>query len=449
MFKFGKNAQEPVENPVATTDTNLEQVVGGIAHQASGIGKEAAGLNGLIDDLAALSTRQSETFAALAQEIEAMVRANQAIEDVTRASTESVKRTRLTVEQIGKGVVAVTDNLAEVADAAHEITQIALQTRLVAFNASVEAKRAGDAGRGFGVVAEAVKDLAAKVERSSKLIMTTVSQLDARIKTLADDIRSRDKAAGVAEKKGSFDAAVSEVERGVEDIAVAARQNLQGCAGVLDSVRGLNAQVGNTAHALQDARKRTEGFLTLSESLIDMAAESGIRTEDTPFIEAAIEIGAEIGQLFEAGVSSGKLTMEDLFDESYRPIPGTNPEQFMTRFTQFCDLNMQDVVDRILTWSPKIVFGVPSDRRGYIPTHHRSCSKPQGKDPVWNAANCRNRRFFIGRTEIAAIKNRRRFLLQTYRRDMGGGTFAVMKHLSVPLVVNGRHWGALRIGYQF
>ena len=90
---------------------------------------------------------------------------------------------------------ASSRRLRDVARAATDITQIALQTRLVAFNATVEAKRAGEAGAGFAVVAEAVKDLAAKVEQSSKLIMSTVTQLDARIDSLAASITDNQDAA--------------------------------------------------------------------------------------------------------------------------------------------------------------------------------------------------------------------------------------------------------------
>lgn len=449
MFKFGKVMQEPEIRQEAPA-VDLERVVGGIAQRASGIGKESADLNGLIDDLAAMGGKQANTFKALADEIGAMVKANHEIEAVTKASTESVRRARKTVEQIGQGVIAVTDNLSEVADAANEITQIALQTRLVAFNASVEAKRAGEAGRGFAVVADAVRDLAAKVEQSSKLIMSTVTQLDTRIKALADDIQSKENRQNTAHGKGdTFDAAVSEVERGVAAIADAAQHNLSSCAGVLDSVRGLSEQVASTATALQNARKRTEGFLSLSESLIEMAAESGVRTEDTPFIEAALDAGKRIAGLLEDGIRKGALSMADMFDEHYQPIPGTNPEQFMAKCTPYCDKVLPDVLENLLTLSPKVVFGVATDRKGYIPTHNRKFSKPQGSDPVWNQANSRNRRFFVGRTECAAINSRKPFLLQTYRRDMGGGNFAVMKDLSVPLFVNGKHWGALRIGYQF
>jgi methyl-accepting chemotaxis protein len=280
--------------------------------------------------------------------------------------------------------------------------------------------------------------------------MSTVTQLDARIKLLADDIRSKGERQKDSDRKGeTFDAAVSEVERGVSDIAVAAKQNLTSCADVLNSVGGLSEQVASTAAALQTARKRTEGFLTLSESLIEMTAESGIRTEDTPFIEAAMDTAAQIGRLFEESVRSGHIALTDLFDSKHQPIPGTNPQQYMTRFTEFCDEVLPDILEKILTWSPKIVFGAANDCHGYLPTHNRKYSKPQGSDPVWNAAHCRNRRIFNGRTEMAAIRNENPFLLQTYRRDMGGGNFAVVKDLSVPIRVNGRKWGVLRVGYQF
>jgi methyl-accepting chemotaxis protein len=67
---------------------------------------------------------------------------------------------------------------------------------------------------------------------------------------------------------------------------------------------------------------------------------------------------------------------------------------------------------------------------------------------VWNAANCRNHRIFNDRAGRAAGSHTKPFLLQTYRRDMGGGTFVMMKDASAPIFVNGRHWGGFRMGYR-
>ena len=67
---------------------------------------------------------------------------------------------------------------------------------------------------------------------------------------------------------------------------------------------------------------------------------------------------------------------------------------------------------------------------------------------MFNAANCRNRRIFDDRVGLAAGRNTAGPLVQTYRRDMGGGTFVLMKDVSVPIFVDGRHWGAFRLGYR-
>ncbi len=140
--------------------------------------------------------------------------------------------------------------------------------------------------------------------------------------------------------------------------------------------------------------------------------------------------------------------MAGLFDESYRPVQGSDPVQYTTRFTELCDRVLPAIQEPVLAIDPGIVFCAAVDRNGYLPTHNAKFSKPQGRDPVWNAANARNRRKFDDRTGLRAARSTKRFLLQTYRRDMGGGQFALMKDLAVPITIRGRHWGAIRLAYR-
>ena len=62
--------------------------------------------------------------------------------------------------------------------------------------------------------------------------------------------------------------------------------------------------------------------------------------------------------------------------------------------------------------------------------------------------SCRNRRFFKDRVGLAAARNEEAFLVQTYRRDMGGGKTALMMEASAPIRVGGKHWGGLRLAYR-
>ena len=108
------------------------------------------------------------------------------------------------------------------------------------------------------------------------------------------------------------------------------------------------------------------------------------------------------------------------------------------------------VQERLLGLSDKVVFCIAADRNGYIACHNQKYNQAQrAGNLAWNTANCRNRRIFNDRTGLASARNQRPFLLQTYRRDMGGGNFIVMKEAAAPIAINGRHWGGLRLAFKF
>lgn len=421
------------------------QRLGAFADQASSLGRQAAEVNGAIEDAARRSAIQAATCTRVAADLDAMVQTNRAIDEATLASHRSVARAREAIAQVGEGVEGVQQTLQQVSSAAGDIRKIALQTRLVAFNASVEARHAGEAGRGFAVVAEAVKDLAARVEQSSRSILGTIAQLDERINGLAREMRSD----ASASEQNSFDAALAHAERSVAGIATAARHNIDACGGVVGQVQALSQALAADARAMTVTRGDAGAFLSVSEALIELIADSGIRTRDTRYIEATAEAAGRISELLEAEVAAGRIALDDLFDEDYRAVAGSDPAQCLTRFTALTDRLLPPVQEPMLKLAPEVVWCAAVDRNGYLPTHNEKFSRPQGADPVWNAANCRNRRIFDDRTGLAAARSTRRFLLQTYRRDMGGGQFVTMKDLSVPIMVRGRHWGALRIGYRF
>ena len=450
MFAAFKRARpasnEPAETPPEAAQPDLRVAVESIGKQAALMGRDAAEVRGLLDDTQKASASQERAMATLTHQLHEITRAQLVIGDETRESLDAVSRARHAVEEVGREVTGIVDNLRDVADAAGVITQIALQTRLVAFNASVEAKRAGDAGRGFGVVADAVKDLAGKVEASSKEIMSTVGDLDKRIAALAREIEARPGQA----RQGAFHAALAEVDSGVARITEAAGQSGTVCAGLNAQMATLEGEMHGTTRALDAAMLRSEAFLKVSEQLIELVADCGIETEDTPYISAAMETAGQVAKLLEDAVRTGTISSADLFDENYKPIAGTDPAQVTTRFCDLTDRLLPQVQERVLGLSGRVVFCIAVDRNGYVPTHNRKYCQPQRPGELaWNTANSRYRRIFNDRTGLASARNRRPFLLQTYRRDMGNGQFVLMKEAAAPITVNGRHWGGLRLAFQF
>ncbi len=450
---------------LATNEATLAE----FALRAGGLGREAADIAGALEDLGAINRSQGKAFNSLVEDVRGMVASNRSIQHQAREAEQLASKTRDSVEsalsdtrmlasavsRVEQGISSVGVALKQVAQAAEEIGQIAFQTRIVAFNASVEAVRAGEAGKGFGVVADAVKDLAQRVQASSRLITTTVSRLDQRVEALAKEVESEHGGRqGGAEEAvdaalSAFRSAFGAVADKIHSMAGQADGNLAACNTVLNAVQILDKDVAASSATLESSRGRAQALLGLSENLIEITAASGVETEDTPYISAVIDAAARISLLFDEAIDSGRITLEELFDDHYQPVPGSNPQQHTTRYVAFTDRVLPALQEDLLNISARVAFCAAVDRNGYLPTHNLKFSKPQGRSPEWNAANCRNRRIFNDRTGLAAGRNEKPFLLQSYRRDMGGGKYVLMKDLSAPIMVKGRHWGGLRMGYQF
>ena len=432
--------------PVAAPAPDLRQAVQSIAQAASRLGRDAAEVRGLIEDSNQVNQRQVQALQTLGSQLGEVQRAQGGIGTTTTESLKAVERARAAVEQVGTEVGGIVDTLRQVAAAAGQITQIALQTRLVAFNASVEAGRAGEAGRGFGVVADAVKDLSAKVEASSKQIMSTVAELDQRVGALAREIQLREGEA----PQGAFHRALAEVQGGVGSISAAAVQSRSICDGLNEQMTAIDREMQRSSQTLGNATARSEAFLKVSENMIEVVADCGIDTDDTPYIRGVQEAASQISRLLEDALRTHTVAVADLFDENYQAMAGTNPAQHTTRFVALADRLFPQVQERLLTLNQKVVYCIAVDRNGYVATHNRQYCNPQrSNDPVWNTANSRYRRIFNDRTGLASARNTRPFLLQTYRRDMGGGNFVLMKEAAAPITVNGRHWGGVRLAFQF
>ena len=467
--------------PAAQAEQHLpsdsDRLVDQLAEKIGGLGVELADVAGNVQDVANRVSGQSDRFGHLQKTAEKMVSANhdiasasQAVQTATTAAVDEIAQSRTMVETavqhiaqlieaVGRmehRLASVGTALADVAKVSGSIEAIARQTNLLALNATIEAARAGSAGRGFAVVASEVKNLAEATRQATKLIGDTVRGLDGQVTSLigeSGDATARAKDAGdgaariqstIARMQNGF----TSVGHEIDAVAKAATSNLEHCDRVIEELGQLAQGVDLSSSELKQADGRVAKLLELSEGLIVLIADSGVETADAPLIRVAIDTAKQISDAFEAAVARGEITVDQLMDEKYREIAGTDPKQYLTDYVAFTDRVLPSIQDPIQKTDPRIAFCVAWARGGYLPTHNPNYRLPQGPDPVWNNANCRNRRLFNDRAVKKVAANTKPFLLQTYRRDMGGGNFALMKDLSAPITVQGRHWGGFRIGFK-
>lgn len=174
-----------------------------------------------------------------------------------------------------------------------------------------------------------------------------------------------------------------------------------------------------------------------------------IHDENTEFVTRAIDAGAALNKIFAKGIASGAISIDDMFDETYVEIPGSDPVQYRTKILGWAERALPEFQDAFLAKDKRMVFCAMIDRNGYLPVHNSIYSKPQRPgDVAWNTANCRNRRIFNDPAGLAAGRNTRSYLIQSYARDMGNGQTVMMREIDVPLRVQGRHWGGFRTAYK-
>jgi len=183
--------------------------------------------------------------------------------------------------------------------------------------------------------------------------------------------------------------------------------------------------------------------LLLQSSIALSAEKEGSADFDLKVREMALACREEVIKELQTLLAAKRLTVAQLFDTFYIPIANTIPQKFTTQYDKIIDPVLKPILDKYLVKDNRLLFVVAVDKNGYLPTHNSKYSLPQTSDPDYNTKYSREKRLFNDRTGLAAAKNTQPFLLQKYSRDTGEELFDV----SVPIVIDDKHWGAIRIGY--
>lgn len=346
---------------------------------------------------------------------------------------------------------ALTERTEKIEQVTSVINGVAEQTNLLALNAAIEAARAGEQGRGFAVVADEVRALAAKTAAATDDIANMLHAIREQSRNTGQAM------AGLVELSENVSTQLTGLVAHFEAI----NADVSATSADIGEMNQISVNVSTSSQTMRSAieqinvalHRTQEHGTSVAQQAIDVSQETEViyrelaPLQDTSFYSAlwqeAVDAAQAIGQALEGLIEQGTLSTQDVFSTRYEPIPNTQPVKYHTPYDQLTDSLFPAIQEPILARHAEVLYAGAVDINGYFPTHNKKYSQPLTGNPERDLLNNRTKRIFSDRTGKRCGSNTASLLLQTYKRDTG----EVLHDLSVPIRVNGKHWGGFRIGF--
>jgi len=417
--------------------------------EAARAGEAGRGFAVVATEVKALAVQTQNATKEITKKIEALQRDAAGSVDAVHRISQAIEAIRPVFENVNGAVAEQNATTGEMADNAAAASGFIASVGDSATEIDSATKEAESHGESVAKAGRAVTTFAQKLKSRCAVLLRQGEKEGYRQERRKDQRLPCSLKIEIAAPRGVISAPVYEISMGGILVSGADAEALvqgQSFNATLEHVGACRIRIVQRSKAGTHAQ-----FERPDAALIEKIEDRlwSIQDDNTEAVTRAMEAGAALTKIFENGVASGAISVEDMFDTNYVEIAGSNPVQYRTRILEWADRALPPFQEAFLARDPRMAFCAMIDRNGYLPVHNKIYSHPQRPgDVTWNTANSRNRRIFNDAAGLAAGRNLRAYLIQSYARDMGNGNTVMMREIDVPVRVKGRHWGGFRTAYR-